>query len=329
MALSLFRGNHNANRATHMRSLSLCLRISAAALLAGCGGSQPPIGASGAMPQTSAIETHAERGESWMMPEARQDTLLYISTETAGVYVFDYPSRRVVGILTDASSPEGLCSDAAGNVFVTDSYGRQLLEYAHGGSSPIRTLKGAASPIDCAVDRKTGNLAVASETSAVYMFPKGRRWPKYRVNDPSANFWFCTYDLQGNLFASDDSVQYDESFISELPQGSSTFTNFELNEPIENLGGIQSHDGYLTVGDGGDNNIYQVRISHSIAKIVRTTPLVGAADTAQFTFYGDKLISPDPASDFAGVWNYPAGGKPVRKVDGIPGGPFGSTISEP
>jgi hypothetical protein len=30
-------------------------------LLAGCGGSQPPVGAPGAMPQSRAIATHAER----------------------------------------------------------------------------------------------------------------------------------------------------------------------------------------------------------------------------------------------------------------------------
>jgi hypothetical protein len=263
-----------------------------------------------------------------MLPYAKQHTLLYISTALTGVYVFDYPSRRVVGILTDASSPQGLCSDAAGNVFISDSYGRQVLEYAHGGASPIKRLKGAAGPIDCAVDPKTGSLAVASETSAVYIFTKGERWPK-RVNDPSANFWFCTYDSHGNLFASDDSRQYDEAFISELRQGASTFKNFKLNRSIKNLEGIQWHDGYLALGDNEDSNIYHVRIANSTAKVVRTTPLVGATATRQFTFYHDKLISPDPASDFAGIWNYPAGGKPVRRVDGIPGEPLGSTISEP
>jgi hypothetical protein len=39
-------------------------------MLAGCGGSQTPIGALGAMPQRRAIATHAERGKSWMLPEA-------------------------------------------------------------------------------------------------------------------------------------------------------------------------------------------------------------------------------------------------------------------
>ena len=43
----------------------------AVALLAGCGGSQPPVAAPGAMPHTPAIATHAERGGSWMLPEAK------------------------------------------------------------------------------------------------------------------------------------------------------------------------------------------------------------------------------------------------------------------
>jgi hypothetical protein len=51
-----------------------CYKASASvafALLAACGGSQLPIGAPGAMPQsqTSAIATHANRGGSWMLPE--------------------------------------------------------------------------------------------------------------------------------------------------------------------------------------------------------------------------------------------------------------------
>ena len=52
--------------------------IGAAALFAGCGGSQPPIGALGAMPQSSAIAEHATRGESWMLPEAKSEDLLYV-----------------------------------------------------------------------------------------------------------------------------------------------------------------------------------------------------------------------------------------------------------
>ena len=49
---------------------ALCLSVTFA-LLAGCGGSQAPIGAPGAMPQTSAAEDQVERDGSWMKPEAK------------------------------------------------------------------------------------------------------------------------------------------------------------------------------------------------------------------------------------------------------------------
>lgn len=48
----------------------------ALALLAGCGGS-------GVMPQVRAISAHADRGGSWMLPEAKSDTLIYASNDTA------------------------------------------------------------------------------------------------------------------------------------------------------------------------------------------------------------------------------------------------------
>ena len=52
-------------------ALSRCVT---AAILSGCGGSQPPIGPSGAMQQSPAIVTRAERGTSWMLPKRRTRT---------------------------------------------------------------------------------------------------------------------------------------------------------------------------------------------------------------------------------------------------------------
>lgn len=297
-------------------------------MLAGCSGSQPQPGLLGATANAGRTAARAGRDTSWILPEATQHTLLYISTATAGVYVYDYPSRRIVGTLTDAITPQGLCSDAAGNVFVSDASGQQVLEYAHGGSAPVKRLTGAGYPISCAVDPRSGNLAVASDTSAISIFFKAKGRPKL-VNDPGANFWFCAYDSKGNLFANDDFPKHHQIFIGELPRGSSTFKNLKLDRLIKYPLGIQWYDGYLALGDTTDNKIYQVRVSNSDAKLVLTTRLVGAKDTRQFTFYRNKLISPDPSSDFAGIWSYPAGGGPLRKIDGIFGEPLGSAISEP
>lgn len=52
-------------------ALSIC---AAAVMLAGCGGSQPSIAGPGAMPQAFASATHADRGKSWMLPEASYES---------------------------------------------------------------------------------------------------------------------------------------------------------------------------------------------------------------------------------------------------------------
>ena len=48
------------------------------ALLA-AGGSQPPIRAPGAMPQTSAIAAHPERDKSWMRSRTSRGDLIYVA----------------------------------------------------------------------------------------------------------------------------------------------------------------------------------------------------------------------------------------------------------
>ena len=137
------------NTATLIRcALSDCV---AAAMLAGCGGSQPPIGAPGAMPQTSALATHADRGKSSMLPEARSEDLLYASnqgdasSEYGDVLIFAYPEGKLVGTLTGFSAfVQSLCSDRSGNVFVTasttDLSQGYVYEYSHGGTQPVATL---------------------------------------------------------------------------------------------------------------------------------------------------------------------------------------------
>jgi hypothetical protein len=59
---------HSITKARSITRFALGL---AATLLAGCGGSQPPIGAPGAMPQSRAIAAHAGRGGSWMLSKTQ------------------------------------------------------------------------------------------------------------------------------------------------------------------------------------------------------------------------------------------------------------------
>jgi hypothetical protein len=140
-------------------TISCCL---AAALLAACGGSQAPIGAPGAMPQPPAIATRADRGKSWMLPEAKREDLLYISD--AGndtVTAYSYPRGRLVGTLGGFDFPYGQCVDKVGDVFITNTNASNILEYPHGSSSPTATIGDAGEhPAGCSVDPLNGDLAV-------------------------------------------------------------------------------------------------------------------------------------------------------------------------
>jgi hypothetical protein len=93
--------------------LTLCAAL---AVFAACGGSQPPVGAPGAMPETSAIAAHVERDGSWMLPEAKSEDLLYVS-EYSDVLIFTYPGGKQVGDLKGFTSAAGECVDSKGNVF--------------------------------------------------------------------------------------------------------------------------------------------------------------------------------------------------------------------
>lgn len=108
-----------------MRNLSFGSRglsISAAAVLAACGGSQQPIGAPGAMPlsQTSAIARHAKRGESMRGAESAKTSFLYVASLFFELSKFrldgSMPLRTVR--LRNSNGFQGLAVNPQGYLFV-------------------------------------------------------------------------------------------------------------------------------------------------------------------------------------------------------------------
>ena len=71
---------------------ALCSYV-AAAMLAGCSGSQPPIGRTGsdAAAVSGVAHTRSHSG-SWMLPEAKRSSLLYVSdAQSNEVTVYTFP----------------------------------------------------------------------------------------------------------------------------------------------------------------------------------------------------------------------------------------------
>ena len=120
--------------------------------LAGCGGSQPPL-------ITPNAIAHSR---SWMLPEVKNEDLLYISDGYHNqVYLYSFPKAKPVGTLVGVSGV--MCPDKDGNVWFANPRADTIVKYAHGGTTPIATLKVPRGPklsvFSCVVDPGSGNLA--------------------------------------------------------------------------------------------------------------------------------------------------------------------------
>ena len=314
------------------------LNVCIAALLAACTAPQAPIAAPDAMPQSSAIATHAQRGGSWMLPEAKSANLMYVADPAAGgvlVYTYTPPRFKFVGILSDPNYPYGECVDAAQDVFITN--GSVIYEYAHGGAKPIRVLGDPAGvPNSCSVDPATGDLAVTSGsrlgsnaiTVAVYKGGKGR--PKLYPDTAFNYLLFCGYDKHGDLFVDGGTATSNAFLLAELPRGSDTFTTISVKQAIEYPGGIQWVGKHLTVGDSFQHVLYEFDIKGSRAKEVGSISLTGAINIDQFLVRNARLINPsgnvEGRSGFVDFYSFPAGGSPSRKLPNF-GSPYAVVVS--
>jgi hypothetical protein len=317
-------------------ALSSC---AAAAMLAGCGGSQPPIGVPGGMPQTLAIATHADRGKSWMLPEAKSEDLVYIS-DGYGVTVYAYPGLKLVGSLTGFdkyASLGNLCTDSRGDIFVPSwltNHAGYIYEFAHGGTSPIATLDDPGGGEGCSVDPTTGNLAVANIVAPnppyyhgnVVIYPNAEGSPTTYTTPYISFYEWAAYDNKGDLFVDGNGVDASGFPLAELPFGASSFSDITLNEEL-NPYSLQWNDGHLIIASNGDSPqgptyLYQVKIANDYGTIVRTTDLhsrhdENGANGEQFWIQGGRVIGPGSKGIVLEIWKYPAGGSAIKKLKNV------------
>jgi len=305
----------------------------AAALLAGCGGSQsvspPGMVNSAKVPRTSD----------------GSGNLVYVSVSTkrGGVIeAFDYATGKEV--LTLQTHAFGLCSDATGNVFATN-YEGGLLEYAHGGGSPIAEIVYGNYPQGCAVDPNTGNLAAVASSSAegtanLTIFTKassGYGSPVSYSDSSVRNMFWCAYDDSGNVFVT-ASTDSNGAVLDELPANGNSLIRITLPfQTSRSVGSIQWDGRYLAIADPiyakgkKPATIYQLQISGSTATVVNTIKLKAPknkndAQGGQLWIEGGTIAYPESYSKNVGLWAYPQGGS-AAKTFKTHGNPLGITVS--
>lgn len=321
-------------------------------ILAGCAGAQPQFQPLGVTPSTK-LAAHVPVGRSWILPQAKNSDLLYVSdllAQVVDIYTYGH-GYKLVGTLTGFFNPEGLCVDKAGDVYVTNDTSdgvHQITEYAHGATTPIRTIDDPDGRANgCSVDPTTGNLAVAdfwgpSEgIGNVAVYPKASGSPTSYSISQIYYYYYCGYDDKGNLFV-DGETEGSVFGLGELPKGGNTLNFVSVDQTIYLPGGVQWDGKYLAVGDqvavkrNFTSTIYQFAINGSSGTTVNTMVLTGSSQVAQFWIprihngarrrYGDRLIGPDQNGKDTLIWDYPSGGYPIATISGETD-PIGATLS--
>jgi hypothetical protein len=314
----------------------------AAPLLAGCGGSQPPVGLPGAMPQSRAIAMHAQRGPSWMAPDAVSQDLLYVSSHN-WVSVYTYPQGHLIGKLKGFDLASGQCVDSLSNVYITDYVLNRVFEYAHGNGKRLRTLL-VPGANGCSIDPTSGDLAVSSlGNGALYVFTNAKGKPAKYKDSQFVSYYDCAYDAKGNLFVNGMTRLGTGNFIlAELRKGDSLLKSVKLNQYIGWPGGMQWDGEHLALGDQVTPAIYRFSIRGGTGTRVGTTPLgSNASDTLQFWIQDQMVVTSTVCTQKACgskthhgpgsavmFFNYPAGGNATKLiVTGIVGEPGGDSVS--
>jgi hypothetical protein len=283
-------------------------------------------------------------GHSWMSPDAKKaGALLYSSNalnNQVSVFAAKGKNSKLVGKLVGFDEPYGECADKAGNVYITNLLGQTVVEYAHGGTSPIKTLNDSyGQPGGCAVNTKTGDLAVTNfEGGAsgygnlvIYSGASGSGTP-YAVTADSF-VWAPVYDNRGNLFFETQNGSTRQTYLAELPSGGSTVQPVTLPSgvTIYSPSGATWDGTYVGVTDEeyqdtSDEGVYRVSLSGSTATLASQTEYTD-------TCYSNASLVVQPIvykGDFIGgnfwcyysyeyridYWNYEAGGNPVRYING-------------
>jgi hypothetical protein len=292
----------------------------AAILMAGCGGTQTA-GVSQAATQASMKLGHAP-GKSWMLPAARGADLMYVVGGCNGTCVVSYPKGKLVGTLNEPQSgPPGICADGRGNVFLSDD--NAVLEYAHGGTSPIATLQLPGTAAEgCSVDPSTENLAVVFRGSgsdiAVFSGEQGQP----ALYNSGLDSTYCGYDNSGNLYV--DGYNGQVPGFSVLLDGQSKFDRLSINSSVGNPAQVQWDGSYITYQSGsrGKTYISQIQVSGSSANIVGTVNLSGIHRWPYVSWITGKHVLV-PYSNRGTVakqlsqWSYPEGGKPTKSYKGF------------
>jgi hypothetical protein len=309
-----------------------------AAVLAGC--SEP----------SQIAPPHNPVGGSAVSPDAsKASSLLYVSN-ASNVTVYTYGNGggiTLVGTLAGFKSPEGMCTDSAGDVWITDYESGNVYEYAHGGSTPIATITAKLGlPYACAVDNATGNLAVSywhpyghyRNYAEVIVYPHGAKpGASYGPKTGFYRAYFLAYDSQSNLYTTGTACGYYDCYrasyihLFELAAGQSTFKLIRGPARQSAPSAIVWVNPSLLMGSGksgdGGTQALKVQVTGGRSKVIGKVSFAQTFLTYGFSRRADLVIVPDYAANAVQIYRLSDGSLVSSFTQGLDQ-PFSAVVSQ-
>jgi len=185
----------------------------AVALLAGCGGSQQPIGARGAMALSQQGSSVFTSGAAQTVTDANKGaSYLYVANRTTAgypieIFLRDDPSKGPIDHISKIIAPDGIFVDSQGTLYATTAWGsgnNSVWAYKRGAHKPFRIYSGAYCAFDV-VAGDDGTVYIADACGGphtrgcVLVYAPGQTKPS-RAFFPGGAPYCLTLDAKNNLY---------------------------------------------------------------------------------------------------------------------------------
>lgn len=186
-----------------------------------CAGGSAPVGI-------------APSGSGWLSPAAKKcSAKLYVSSfklNYVDIYCTQGHNQAPIGRITDGiNGPEGANVDAKGNLYVTNTNGNTVSEYAHNALTPSFTYSsGLTYPGGVAIDKKQNVYVSSLSPASVEVFPQGVNTPTLKITDLTKPI-DVAIDSAGNAYVTAFAPGYGSGEILKYAPGSTQGTSLGIS----------------------------------------------------------------------------------------------------
>lgn len=235
------------------------------------------------------------------------------------IYCVKGKNQPPIGKITDGiSGPEGLAVDAKGNLYVTNTTGNNVTEYARGSTSPSFTYTAQlGDPAGVAVDKMRNVYVTNLSPGSLTVFPQQSNTPKLHVTNGLTFPIDVALDPKSNVYVTTYNSGFTAGEIMEFAPGTSSGTS---------LGISTKEPGGITLDKSGDI----VTADQGLPGVLVFPP----GKTNPSKTFAQNTIDPDPVrltrnekQAFVGdaignavyVYDYPSGTLVDTITDGVDG----------